>query len=271
VHRITQHADAINADLNDIADNERADTSWSAGGDEVARIEGHHARDPTDEERDGIDHQGSAAGLTARAVDMRFDEDIGGIELSLDIRANRAKGIKAFGARELGVAFLNVASGNVVEAGVAKKMGESVVAIAQVGTAAADDEGEFAFVFDMLGITRKDDGLFGPDDSRWRFEKNKRLFRDFVAAFGGVGRIIASNANDLSRLDGREEPNIMGGPGVRAARPCGPWDTGNLANLLALDNTIERGVRVRACSSSGKKTAEFHSVSARAVIGVRSM
>ena len=72
-------------------------------------------------------------------------------------------------------------------------------------TSSADDDGEFAFVLDALGIFRKDDCVAGADDGRGRLEEDHRLFGDFVAEFGGVGGVIAADANDFAGSDGRDE------------------------------------------------------------------
>jgi hypothetical protein len=48
MHRITQHANTGDANLDGVAGNERADTGGRAGGDDVAWMQGHHARKPAD-------------------------------------------------------------------------------------------------------------------------------------------------------------------------------------------------------------------------------
>src|SRR5882724_2208934 len=73
VHRITQHSDSGNANLNDVAGEERAYTGGGTGGDYVAGEKRHHSGNPADQKGARINHQGSAAGLARRGVDASFD------------------------------------------------------------------------------------------------------------------------------------------------------------------------------------------------------
>jgi hypothetical protein len=164
MHRITQHADSGDRDLNSVTRGERTDTRGRTRGYDVAGEERHHAGDPADEERAGIDHERGAAGLAQVVIHARFDDDVGGVECGLDVRADRAKGVEAFGAGELHVGLLEVARGDIVGTGVAEDVGERVVVIAEMGAGFADDDGELAFVLNALGIFWKHDGVAGAND-----------------------------------------------------------------------------------------------------------
>ena len=129
MHRITQHADSRNADLDSVSGDERTDACGRAGGDDVAGKQGHHAGDPANQEGARINHERGVAGLAHSVVDARFDEDVGGIELGFDVRTDRAKGVEAFTARELHVSLLEVAGSDVIQAGVAENVGERVIGI----------------------------------------------------------------------------------------------------------------------------------------------
>jgi hypothetical protein len=135
---------------------------------------------------------------------VRFDEDIRGIEMRLNVRANGAKSVETFGAGELGFVLLNVARSDIVEAGIAEKVGQRIIGIADVRTAAADNESKLAFMLDALGIGRKHDRLVRADNGRRRLKKDKRLFGDYVAKFGGMSGVVAAYANDFAGLHGRE-------------------------------------------------------------------
>src|ERR1700739_4024890 len=176
VHRIAQHSDSGDADLNDVAGDQRAYAGGRTGSDYVAGIERHHAGNPPHQKGARINHQRSAAGLAERGVDASFHENIAGIEIRFNVRTNGAESVEAFAARELYVALLDVAGGDVVQAGVAKNVGQGIIRIAQMRAAAADDDGEFAFVLDALGIGGEDDGFTGADERRRRLEKHERLF-----------------------------------------------------------------------------------------------
>src|SRR6266853_798241 len=92
----------------------------------------------------------SHAGLPARAVNVRLDQHIGWIESRLNVRADRAKGIKPFRARELNIAFLQVARGHIVEAGIAHHERQSIVRIAEMRATPAYNHPEVAFVLHTL-------------------------------------------------------------------------------------------------------------------------
>ena len=68
----------------------------------------------------GINHQRSPRRLPDIAVYARFHEDIGWIKIRFDVRADRAEGVKTFCARELHIFFLQIARGDIVQAGVAQ-------------------------------------------------------------------------------------------------------------------------------------------------------
>src|SRR5437016_3835033 len=131
---------------------------------------------------------------------MGFDQRVGGVEICFDVRADGTESVETFAARELHIALLDVASSDVVEAGVAKHKGKWVVGIPEMRAAAADDNGELAFVFHALGVRRKDDRIGGADDGRWRLEEHQRLFGNFIAELCGMCSVVASNADDFAGL-----------------------------------------------------------------------
>src|SRR5260370_11362007 len=98
MHRVAQHANAGDADFDDVTGDKRADPGGRASGDHVAGNERHHARDITHQKSYGIHHERSPARLAARAIDVRLNEHIRRIEMRLDMRTDGAKRIEAFGA-----------------------------------------------------------------------------------------------------------------------------------------------------------------------------
>src|SRR5690242_376008 len=162
------------------------------------------------------------------------------IEISFDVRANRAERVETLCAAELHVALLNITRGDVVEASVAEKIGGGVVGIAQMGTAAADNERELAFVLHLLRIFRENDRFFRADDGGGRLEKNEWLFGDFVAEFGGVRSVIAANTNNFGRRDGSKEANVSEARRVRASRPLPPGLAGDFDNIFTFDDAVAR-------------------------------
>src|SRR5580693_132988 len=211
--RIAQHANTVDADLDDVPCDKRADPSGRAGGNQVSGIESHHPGDPAQEKRHWIDHERSPPRLTEGSVDTQFHQDIQWVEYSLDVRANGTKGIEAFGARELHVAFLEVARGDVVQAAVAKQIAQRLLGVFQLRTAPANDQGKLTFVFDALRLRRQNNRLARANDRRRRLKKNERLLGDVIPKFCGVRRIITPDAHNFSGIYGSQQTNVSNLPG----------------------------------------------------------
>src|SRR5258708_2321557 len=139
VHRITQHSDSDDAEFDSISGDERAHPSGRTGGDHVAGIKRHHSRNPANQKSARINNERSIAGLAQRPVDASFHENVSGIQLGFNVRPDRAERVEAFAARELHVALLDVASSDVVEAGVAENVRQGVIRIAQMRAAVSDN------------------------------------------------------------------------------------------------------------------------------------
>src|SRR5262249_19543769 len=103
LHRIAQYPNTGDADFDSVTRNQRADASGSSRGDDIAREQRHHARNPADEIGHRINHQGGVARLAERAIYARLDQNIRWIEIGFDVRANGTKGVEPLAARELHV------------------------------------------------------------------------------------------------------------------------------------------------------------------------
>src|SRR5258708_20800179 len=100
VHRIAQHANTRNADLDRVAGNKRTDASGRAGGDDVAGHQHHHAGNPANKKRRRIGHQRGDAGLAAYALDVSLRPDIPWIQTGFRGRADSAESIKTLAASD---------------------------------------------------------------------------------------------------------------------------------------------------------------------------
>ena|SRR5947209_11843900 len=129
VHRIAQHANAGDADLNDIAIDEWADSGGCAGGYEVTGFESHHAGQPADQIGRGKNHERSVARLANLAVYEALDQDIVRQQVRFNMRAGWTESIEALGARELNVRFLQVAGGHIIQAGIAENIAEWIFSV----------------------------------------------------------------------------------------------------------------------------------------------
>ena len=183
------------------------------------------------------------------------------------MRTDGAKRVEAFAASELHVGLLQIARGDIVEAGVAEKIGKSIVGIAQMRAAARDNEGELPFMFHLFRQSRENNRFFRADNGRRGLQEDQRLFGHFVAKLSSMRRIIAADTNNLGRLDRGEEPHIRKKRRVRAAHPLAPRQTGDLDYAFAFDQAVAR--RGRRSGIARDIAADFHRMSAFAVPGLR--
>src|SRR5580692_7119106 len=138
---ISERADSADADFDDIASDQRPHTRGRAGGDHVARLKRHHLRNEADYSINGKDHFRRVSRLFPDSIHEGFDGDARGIDLRFEDGAEGAESVEAFAAGELDVEFLQVAGGDVVEAGVAEDVGRDAFGFFQVIAAAGDDYG----------------------------------------------------------------------------------------------------------------------------------
>ena len=156
------------------------------------------------------------------AVKVRFDGKAGvEVELIADDRADGAEGVKALGAGPLIVLFLEVASGDIIGEGEAAYDVAPVGIGLEVACAAADDDGELAFKVDALRDGRHADDTAGSEQRRGRLKKDQRLRRHLVAELADVGAIVAADADDFGRRDGRKEFGGGEGHGREGGRGAG--------------------------------------------------
>ena len=98
-----------------------------AGGDQIPRIQRHHSRHPADQKIAFVSHQCGAARLALLPIHVRFHQNVGSIKLAFNIWAHRTKRIESLGPSELAIGFLQVTRGDIVHAGIAENISESVV------------------------------------------------------------------------------------------------------------------------------------------------
>jgi hypothetical protein len=153
-------------------------------------------------------------------------------------------------ARPLAVEFLEIAGGDVVEAGVAKDVGADVFIGVEQMAAAADDNGDFAFVVDALGDAGEDDGFFGRDDRRRGLQEDYRILRRRAAHFGGVVDVILADADDFRGDGGREEFYGVERPFVAGEFACAPEFAAEFVNGVGFNDAVAH-VRVGFAGRTG--------------------
>src|SRR5690606_10568942 len=135
---VEEGADALDLHLDPIAGAQGTDTGRRPRGEEVSGLERHHPRDEGDQRGHRMDHVARVAVLAELAVHAAADRQAKGIAPSLrDPRPDRAEGVEALGAREVLFPPLDVARGDVVEAGEAEDDGGDL-RLGDVPAAAAD-------------------------------------------------------------------------------------------------------------------------------------
>src|SRR5580700_4589381 len=134
--RISQRADSGNHDFHHVAGLHRADACRRAGGNHVARQQGHYPRNPGNYNINGEEHCGERGILFPDAIQQGFNGSMSGVEFGLQDRAQRTKGVKGLGARPLFVEGLVIARADVIEERVPRNVGAEIGAVAQAVTLA---------------------------------------------------------------------------------------------------------------------------------------
>ena len=122
-----------------------------------------------------------------------------------DPRPERAEGVEALAAGPLGVGALEVAGGHVVAAGDAEH-----VRTRRPASATWRQRRPITSASSPSCSTRRDSGGStiappGSEHTRWRLEEQQRLGRNLDPVLGGVGDVVAADADDLGRHGGRQQ------------------------------------------------------------------
>src|SRR5690606_13493337 len=116
----------------------------------------------------------------------------------LDPRTDRAERVEALRARPLAVLLLQIACGDVADAGVAVDRIERLLAL-RPADRATDHDTELGLVLDALALLRQHDRLARSHDRRGRLQEQERLCRRLVAELLRVSGVVPPDADDLRR------------------------------------------------------------------------
>jgi hypothetical protein len=156
--RVLDLAHAGNGDADYASYFHGAHSRRGAGGDKVTGLKSEKLADVGQNSTRRENHVRDGGVLDALAVEPGLDSE--GFKFDFVERngpaAGGAEGVEAFAAGPLAVALLEVAGGDVVDAGVAPDVFAPVFGF-DVAGALADDEAEFAFVVEILGELGVDD------------------------------------------------------------------------------------------------------------------
>ena len=204
---VLERADVLDADLDAVADVQRADASRRAGQNDVARYQRHHAADEA-HQRVGVEqHVAGAGALSEFSVDARLDEQVAGIDIGGHPRAERAEAVESLGARPLPVDPLQVARGHVVAAEEPQDALGGLRGRRHVRSA-SDDHAQFAFVVDAADALGNRDALAGADDGGGRLDEDHRLERGLVAHLGDVVLVVQADADHLGGGHGAQQVRV---------------------------------------------------------------
>ena len=90
-----------------------------------------------------------------------------------------------------------------------------------------------------------------------RLEENQRAFRDFVAEFLGVFRIVAAYADDLARGGGRQKLHSVKRPRFPGAIARAPKLAMNFGDAIAFDDSAARSGMSFLCRAAHVLRVKF--------------
>lgn len=256
---VGQRADAIDVDGDGIAREEGPHTGGGARQDDIAGEQGHEGRSEGHKLFDGEDHIVGGSHLAQFVIDMAGDQQVRGIKVGLDPRAEGTESVEAFAAGPLVVTPLQVAGGDVVADGVAEDVVQGVLGF-DPAPGLADDDGQLGFMLDVVGLGRDEDGFAGCDDRAGRLEEEEGYLGDIDGMFFGMGDVIAPDADDLAGFAGRQQAH--GGQGIFGVV------TSVVTEGVALDRPDE--VLVDPAIARGEvfigEAHDFHSLSSNSIV-----
>src|SRR5262245_57074447 len=182
---IGERAHAADLDHDTVAGHERTDPRRGAGRQDVAGLERHEAGHVLYQGRDREDELIGVRVLAAVAVHPAFDLELRRVEAHGDAGSEGRERIEALGARVLDVLLLQLAGGDIAQAGDAEDvMGR--IGGAHARSRPADDDGHLRFVIDAARPGRGANRFLGADDRRRRLQEHERLGGQRLVHLGGV-------------------------------------------------------------------------------------
>ena len=130
------------------------------------------------------------------------------VERGVDPGSDWAKSVKAFAARPLAVALLQITRRDIVGQCVTKDDIQGI-RFTQIAPALANNHGQLTFVVNTLADLGIDNRVARSDQRcRW-LEKNQRLGWHFIAQLGGMFCVVATDTDNLARLHWRQQLYIV--------------------------------------------------------------
>src|SRR5947209_10202605 len=200
-------AKGFDAQRDDVADIEKlwrlhagADAGRRAGGDNVARPQGHELRDVGNALGHRKNHGRGRSGLAALAIDIQPHRQLLHVRyfiLGDEPWADRTEGVMRLALGPLTEALdLKVALGYVIADAISGNVFQRV-SLGYVFGGAADNGGDFDFPVELGRAAWLFDRIVWPAERGVRLEEEDRFGRELVAGLLGVVAIIQSDGNDF--------------------------------------------------------------------------
>src|SRR5215469_2925352 len=217
-HRVGERSDVLDGHRYLVSDFQRADPRGRPGEQHVAREQRHHATGVGHQLRHVVQQLRRPGPLAHLAVDRRDQLQVGGIDVGLDPRPQRAERVEALRPCPLAVSFLQVTRGDVVGAGITE---DHIRRLAGRHLAAqpADDDGQLTLIVDALAqADRIPDGISRPADGGRGLQEQNGLRGRLPAHLPGVVGVVLAHRDHLAGQHRRQQPDIVG-PVAGAGEP----------------------------------------------------
>src|SRR5215510_143654 len=244
-HRVGERSYVLDGHRYLVSVLERADPRGRPGEQHVAGDQRHHATGVGDQRRHVVQQLRRPGPLADLTVDRGHQLQVGGVDVGLDPRPQRAERVESLRPRPLAVPLLQVARGDIVGAGVA---GDHAGRLAgrHLPEQPADDEGELALVVDALAHgDRVLDGIPRPADGGGGLQEQNGLRGRLPTHLAGVVGIILAHRDHLAGQDRRQQPDVV----EREAGACEPDGVGPRAERVA----AERGDDLLTAGHAGAR------------------
>src|SRR5215813_10511764 len=163
-HRVGERPDVLDGHRYLVSVLKRADPRGCPGEQHVAREQRHHVTGISDQRRHAVQQLRRPGPLADLAVERGHQLQVGGVDVGLDPRPQRAERVESLGPGPLAVPLLQVTRGDIVRAGIAED-DAGRLAGRHLAAQPADDDGELALEVDALAHRdRILDGIPRPAD-----------------------------------------------------------------------------------------------------------
>src|SRR5215831_19626074 len=207
-HRVGERPDVLDGHRYLVSVLKRADPRGCPGEQHVAREQRHHVTGIGDQRRHAVQQLRRPGPLADLAVERGHQLQVGGVDVGLDPRPQRAERVESLGPGPLAVPLLQVTRGDIVRAGIAED-DAGRLAGRHLAAQPADDDGELALEVDALAHRdRILDGIPRPADGGRGLQEQNGLRGRLPAHLAGVIGVVLAHRDYLAGQDRRQQPDV---------------------------------------------------------------